>query len=147
MLRIRRIVEQDKERVKDFFASLGSEAVLFFNANRRNERQMNKYFSGKTQHFVPFMAELNGKMAGLMFLYRLNRSIPWLGICVADEFQGKGIGKKLMAYAEKYALENQKGGILLTTHIANTKAQGLYLKAGYEQLGITDHEIIFLLSF
>lgn len=147
MLRIRRIVEQDKERVKEFFSSLGSESVLFFNANRKNERQMNKYFSNKAQNFIPFMAEFNGKMAGLMFLYRLNRSIPWLGVCVADEFQGKGIGKKLMAYAEKYALENNKGGILLTTHIANTKAQSLYIKAGYEQLGISEHEIVYLLSF
>ena len=147
MLRIRKISAPDKERVKDFFKSLGSEATLFFNANRRNERQLNKYFSGKAEYFVPFMAEYQGKMAGIMFLYRFNRSIPWLGICVADEFQGKGIGKKLMAYAEKYARENEKGGILLTTHIANTKAQYLYLKAGYEQLGTTNHEIIFLLSF
>ena len=147
MLRIRRITEIDKDRVKEFFSSLGSEAVLFFNANKKNERQMNKYFSGKTQYFIPFMAEMNGKMAGLMFLYRLNRSIPWLSICVTDEFQRKGIGKKLMAYAEKYAIENQKGGILLTTHIANTKAQSLYLKSGYEQLGLSNHEIIFLLSF
>ena len=147
MLRIRKIAEPDKERVKEFFKSLGNEATLFFNANRRNERQLNKFFSGKTEYFIPFMAEYNGEMAGLMFLYRFNRSIPHLGICVKDEYQGKGIGKKLMAYADKYAREHQKGGILLTTHIANIKAQHLYLKSGYEQIGTDNHEIIFLLSF
>jgi len=147
MLRIRKIIATDKERVKEFFASLGSESTLYFNANRRNERIMNKFFSGRSEYFIPFMAELDGRMAGILFLYRMNRKIPWLSICVADEFQGRGIGKKLMKYAEKYAIKEEKGGILLTTHFANTKSQYLYLKAGYEQLGITDSEFIYLLSF
>jgi len=53
-----------------------------------------------------------------------------------------------MAHAEAHARELGKGGILLTTHIANLRGQGLYEGCGYEYLGVhTSGERLYLKRF
>ena len=147
MVRIRKVVYKDKDAINYFFDSLSEESNRYFNATGRNRKAMNSYFNRQISDFVPFMAEIENKAAGLLFLYKLNMSVCWLSVCVADEFQGKGIGKLLMKFAKRYAVSNNKGGILLTTHTDNKKAQSLYEKSGYERLGISEGEYLYLLSF
>ena len=70
------------------------------------------------------------------------------GIAVAEDWKGRHLGRELMARAEKHALENGKGGILLTTHTANLRGQGLYERSGYERLGVhTSGEFLYLRRF
>lgn len=147
MLSIRKVIYKDRDEVKLFFESLSEQSNKYFNATGRNRRAMDAYFNRQTSDFIPFMADIDGKAAGLLFLYKLNMSVCWLSVCVADEYQGKGIGKLLMKFARRYALSNNKGGILLTTHTDNKKAQSLYEKSGYERLGISEGEYLYLLSF
>lgn len=67
---------------------------------------------------------------------------------MADDYKGKNLGRKLMKKAEDYAISMNKGGILLTTHVANLRGQGLYERMGYEKMGMhKSGEILYLLRF
>jgi ribosomal protein S18 acetylase RimI-like enzyme len=57
---------------------------------------------------------------------------PALGIVVADEYQGRGIGSFMMRELEKLAIEKSYKFIFLTTFKSNYRAFNLYKKVGYE---------------
>jgi len=142
----------DEQRVKDFFAQMGGESRSFFNRGRWNENHTLGVFDpAKEEQYknnVYFMALDGERMAGYVFLYDLNKSIPWLGIAVSEEWKGRHIGRDLMAQAETYAREHGKGGILLTTHTANLRGQSLYERCGYERLGMHySGEVLYLKRF
>jgi len=82
------------------------------------------------------MAELDGKMAGYVFLWDLHTSIPWLGIAVREDLKGKRLGRRLIAHAQSYVRDMGKGGIQLTTHLANIRGQVLYETMGFQRVGI-----------
>ena len=81
------------------------------------------------------MAEEDGRMIGLVFLWDMNTSVPWLGIGVREDMRGKHIGRKLIAFAQDYVRKLGKGGIQLTTHIANLRGQTLYEAMGFQKMG------------
>lgn len=54
-----------------------------------------------------------------------------LGLAVNSDFQGKGIGKKLMAFIEEYALKNNIGFIRLNSGSHRLEAHKFYENIGY----------------
>jgi GNAT superfamily N-acetyltransferase len=56
-------------------------------------------------------------------------------LCVALDYQGKGIGGRLMDFAEDYARENAYASIRLDAYIGNPKAVRLYERRGYRKAG------------
>ena len=143
--------ETDRPLAEAFFAQMGGESRAFFNRGGGNERSTLAFFTaeeGARPAAAYFLAEDQGRMAGYVFLWDLDRSVPWLGIAVAEDWKGRHLGRELMAYAEEYARSLRKGGILLTTHIANLRGQGLYEASGYEYLGVhTSGERLYLKRF
>jgi len=144
--------QTDRPLVEAFFAQMGGESRGFFNRGRGNERNTLAFFTPEAGVGYPnveyFMAEDDGRMAGYVFLWDLDRAVPWLGIAVAEDWKGRHLGRDLMAYAEEYARGLGKGGILLTTHAANLRGQGLYEGCGYEFLGMhTSEERLYLRRF
>ena len=91
---------------------------------------------GKTD--LPLVAELNGEVVGTAGLHPVGpalrrRHVMTLGISVAPEAQGKGVGSVLMAamcdYADRWA------GVLrleLTVYCDNAAAIHLYRRFGFE---------------
>ena len=58
------------------------------------------------------------------------------------------LGTRLMAFAESYAREHDKGAIILTTHVKNIREQALYKKSGYTHLGThTTGELLYIRYF
>ncbi len=57
-------------------------------------------------------------------------------LCVDPEYQGKGLAKALMQFAEEYALKNGYTSIRLDTSVSNKAALGLYDGTGYRRAGI-----------
>jgi len=86
-----------------------------------------------------YVAVSQNKIIGYFFLWNFNKNFPILGIGIADVFQGKGLGKKMMSILIEDAKNAEKEGILLTTVLANEVAFQLYLKMGFEYLGDTDN--------
>ena len=134
---IRPIVPGDEDRINEFFAVMGPESTAFFNRRRGNQNGTLDFCQKQdTDRRIYWMAELDGKMAGLVFLWDIHTSIPWLGIAVREELKGRRLGRKLIQFAQDYALEHGKGGIQLTTSLANIRGQCLYEAMGFRRMGI-----------
>ena len=56
-------------------------------------------------------------------------------LCSKTSVWGKGIGKQMMAFSEKLALEKGCVSMRLDTYINNPKAITFYKNIGYQQLG------------
>ena len=148
LLPIRLFKPEDADKVQSFFDELGGESRAFFNRNDGNRNGAMQFFQGQDKAALRWLVLHEQRMVGYLFLWDLDRSIPWLGIAVADDFKGRRLGRRLMQYAEDYVRKNGYGGILLTTHVANLRGQGLYERAGYQRLGIhLDGEVLYLLRF
>ena len=146
---IRKMDYSDKSKVEVFFGKMGGESSAFFNRGRGNEIFTLSFFENKTKNTEFFIAVEDDEMLGYVFLMSCDTLIPLLGIAVAENHKGEGIGYKLMTYAMDYAQEQGKGGIMLTTHIANVRGQSLYEKSGFEKIGThgASGELFYLKRF
>lgn len=151
---IRPFEKSDAPLVQAFFDGMGGESRAFFNRGHGNERWAMSFFSDdpadieRNRYILRWMALEDGEMIGYVFLWELDKAVPWLGIAVSDRLKGRGLGKTLLAHARAYAEGEGKGGILLTTHTANLRGQSLYEGQEYQRMGMhTSGEILYLLRF
>ena len=72
-------------------------------------------------------------------------AINWFGICVLDNYQGKGYGKEILNYLIKYIYSNNILNIQLTVDINNYIAINLYLKNNFKiyKINKTYYNMIF----
>ncbi len=63
------------------------------------------------------------------------RSILVERLAVHPDFFGKGIGEKMMVFAEKKVVENKQQAIRLQVYKSNKRAKAFYQKIGYYCLG------------
>lgn len=54
-------------------------------------------------------------------------------LAVAEEAEGRGVGRALMEAAESWARERGYGLVVLDTGAANVRARGLYARLGYAE--------------
>ena len=137
-MKIRQIVPGDEEKINAFFDVMGPEARAFVNRFGGNQKGTLRFCKEQdTDQRIYWMAEdEEGKMAGLVFLWDLHTGIPWLGIAVREDLKGRHLGRKLIAFAQEYAKAAGKGGIQLTTHLANLRGQVLYETMGFKRMGM-----------
>ena len=87
------------------------------------------------------------EIVGIVFLWKKDSGVPWLGIGIAEKWKGKHLGRRLMDTARQYAESKGAGGIMLTTAQTNFRGQGLYEHMGYEKLGVHHSgEFLYLLT-
>ena len=151
-LKIRLILPDDKDRISRFFRALGDEGSAFFNRCSGNENRTYDFLQGKLPDHIFWAATYEGdsgeEIAGIVFLWRKDTGVPWLGIGITEDWKGKHLGRRLMDTAKNWAVQNGAGGIMLTTAQTNVRGQGLYERMGYEKLGTYfDGEILYLLTF
>ena len=151
-LLIRPMLPEDRPLVEVFFLQMGEESASFFNRNRGNEKRTLAFLDGEKPTHLFWLAEdvtENGReMAGFVFLWDIHKSVPWLGIAVAEHWKGKHLGRRLIGAARAWCEANGRGGILLTTAQTNFRGQGLYERCGFEKLGVHHSgEFLYLLRF
>lgn len=56
------------------------------------------------------------------------------GLAVRGDFQKKGIGSKLLKYAEDYALKKGLSHLILNNGFQRTEAHNFYESKGYDKL-------------
>ena len=145
---VRRIQMCDREKVADFYASMGERSAHFFNVNHGNEKRTMEFFeNGKKDHI--FYAAFDGdELVALAFIWDIDRTVPWFGIAVRDSAQGKGVGTAFMKEIFADILSEGYAGLLLRTATDNIPAQHLYEKCGFERLGVhPSGEYLYLKRF
>lgn len=147
---IRPMVPEDRDLIMPFFDQMSGESRSFLYEGPQRE-SMDRCLRGEypdRRTFIAVDKDENGKefAAGYVFLWNLNTKTPSLGIAVSEVWKGRHLGRALMKYAEDYCYKHNKGGIFLTTHIANARAQKLYLNSGYTKLGV-NNEVVFFRYF
>lgn len=81
-------------------------------------------------HFTAFDGD---KLVGCLLMKAIDKDeIKMRQVAVDESYQGKGVGKALVLYSEKFAAEN--GFSLITLHARKT-AVPFYEKLGYEIVG------------
>ena len=135
-INIRLIKPGDEDMINEFFSVMGPESRAFVNRRGGNQKFTLKYCKEQPENQRFWMAEADGVMVGLVFLWDLDTSIPWLGIAVRENMKGKQLGRRLIAHAQDYARADGKGGIQLTTHCANLRGQVLYEAMGFTRIGV-----------
>lgn len=151
-IEIRPLVPEDREKVTAFFRALGEEGLTFFNRHGSNEKGTYAFLEGQKPNRLYWVAVVDTpqgeEIAGLVFLWKTNTKIPWLGIGVSENWKGRHLGRRLMNTAKEWAQSVGAGGILLTTAPQNLRGQGLYERMGYQRIGTYhDGEFLYLLTF
>jgi ribosomal protein S18 acetylase RimI-like enzyme len=78
------------------------------------------------------VAEHDGKLLGFIILrHRAGSALAVNAIAVAPSERGRGVGKRLMQAAERYAKSHGIGRITLCTAQANLAALDLFLRRGF----------------
>ena len=148
-LSFREVREGDEQIINQFFEAMGGESRALFNRRGYNQRGVLKYCArpDKTRRY--WIAEAEGEMVGYVFFLDFNTSVPELGLAVRDDLRGLHIGRELVAFAQSYAKESCKGGIVLTTHVANVRGQALYEHMGFQCMGLCKNgtELFYLFRY
>ena len=134
-LSFRPVTADDEAIIGAFFDAMGGESRALFNRRDYNRNGVLKYCRRPDPTRRYFIAELDGRMAGYVFFLSFDTSIPELGLALCDDLQGQHLGRELVAFALDQAKSCGKGGLLLTTHVANLRGQALYEAMGFVCMG------------
>lgn len=101
------------------------------------KKQIEKLTNDRKHHIIiGFENEQTRKIIGFVHaesyesLY-MEAGLNILALAVDCNFQGQGIGKKLMSSIEDYALENNISFIRLNSNVCRTEAHKFYESIGY----------------
>ena len=145
---VRRMQICDREKVADFYASMGERSAHFFNVNHGNEKRTMEFFENGKKDHIFYVAFEGNELVALAFIWDIDRTVPWFGIAVRDSAQGKGVGTAFMKEIFADILSEGYAGLLLRTATDNIHAQHLYEKCGFERLGVhPSGEYLYLKRF
>ncbi|WIV11067.1 GNAT family N-acetyltransferase [Proteiniborus sp. MB09-C3] len=121
-----RIFELEKKLINDHETNLHLDFEKIFNWIRRKiENNIESY------ECVYF----NGVKVGYFFLHNEGEKLELDDFFIFEEFQGKGIGTKVLGYVDSIAKEQNKD-VFLYVFTKNHRAISLYLKNGFEIIEI-----------
>jgi ribosomal protein S18 acetylase RimI-like enzyme len=95
-----------------------------------------------TEAGVVFVARIEGEIVGSCQLLRvLDKPDLFyvVGFYVRPEWQGRGLGRKLLDVVTERCRELGAHGLILTVAPSNTRAMGLYLSAGFVDEAFIPH--------
>jgi ribosomal protein S18 acetylase RimI-like enzyme len=84
---------------------------------------------------VLHVAEIDGRVAGILVIFAEPDHLLLDNVAVDPDWQGRGIGRALIAYAEAAARAAGHAEIRLYTHEKMVENQRLYTALGYEETG------------
>ena len=146
---LRELTAGDEPLLNEFFDQMGGESRALFNRRDYNRKGVLKQCTRPDPTRRYWLALLDEKMVGYVFFLDWNSGVPELGLAVRDELQGKHLGRTLVSFALETARNAGKGGVILTTHLANLRAQALYEATGFRQMGVCKNgtEFLYLCRF
>ena len=82
-----------------------------------------------------WLAEIGGRPVGGLVLYPETDALRLANLAVHPDHRGAGLGRALIAHAERQALDQGHGVLRLTTHVAMTGPRRLYARLGWREEG------------
>lgn len=128
------IKEDNIDLLKVFIENLNEEKKTFRYYNNRSLRII-------SNHLYTSLLFLNDEPVSYGHLDKEN-DIVWLGILVKEQFQGKGIAKRMMSLLVARAKELNLTAIQLSVDKINNKAISLYLKYEFKVIQEYENNII-----
>lgn len=117
-----RIFELNKKLINDYETNMNLDFDKIFDwVGRKIKNNIESY---KCIYF-------NGTKAGYFFLHNEGEKLELDDLFIFEEFQGKGIGTRVLEYIDSIAREQNKD-VLLYVFIKNHRAVNLYLRNGFE---------------
>ena len=140
MFRFQRINKENVHLVNGFLAVLGDGAASFrYFAKRPVETVFN--------HLLTVVL-LNDEESPVAYGHLDKEGANlWLGIAVAQNMQGAGLGRKMLHYLIDYARTEKETSITLTVDKNNTKAIQLYEANDFVRTTDKDHYYQYLYEF
>lgn len=89
----------------------------------------------ENENAVFFTAKLLGETVGYMGMHTVLDECYVANVAVKSEYRRKGIGRRLLKYAEEKAKEKNCSFISLEVRVSNESAIALYSAEGYEKAG------------
>ena len=89
--------------------------------------------------YVTFVAEADGKIVGLTTAVKVlaighpGGYVKMNGIGVLPEYRHQGIGKKLLEYVERFAIEQGAPYVGLASGISRAETHSFYKNSGYQK--------------
>ena len=139
--KIRPLKHEDLNMVLEFFDQMAGDTRAMFNRGDINRIRVIEHLSRQKDdnevHFAATVTDEDGreKMVGYVFLWDLDLLIPWLGICVREDWKGNHLGRKLLEHLDAFLQPKGYGGVMLTSVPANVRAHSLYERMGFEYYG------------
>jgi ribosomal protein S18 acetylase RimI-like enzyme len=120
-------------RASDIDALLAIEDAVF-EGDRLSRRSFIRHLDSETALLL--VAEEAGEVAGyaLLFHRRSDRIVRIYSLAVAPKFMSRGVGKRLLAAAEREASAMNRSVLSLEVREDNERALQLYEGAGYLQM-------------
>lgn len=113
-------------------------AALGYNVDVENvKKQIEKLTNDKNQHIIiGYEDEITRKIIGFVHAqmyesFYSDLGLNILGLAVNPDFQGRGIGRKLMNKLEEYAVDNNISFIRLNSALKREEAHKFYEHIGY----------------
>ena len=150
MVTIRKLTEEDSSLYLEFGRKLDSETKFMslepgerdWTAER--QREIFKMFLSLPTNMI-FLALDTDKIVGYAGAeggrFRRVRHVISISVGVLKEYQGQGIGKRLMLTLEEWAKEHGIHRIDCNTVVPNRGAQHLYEELGYQREGLRRHSV------
>jgi ribosomal protein S18 acetylase RimI-like enzyme len=85
-----------------------------------------------------WVAEVEGRVVGALVQYETGLGFYLDTVAVHPAYQGSGVGKALLQFAEQEALQRGYDSIYLCTHATMTENRQLYPKIGYVEFEYQD---------
>jgi len=81
--------------------------------------------------------QVGGELAGIVMLRGFDDgyAVPAFGVFVAEEFAGRGLGRRALEEATRWCEAKEVTEIMLTVHPENTRAARVYEQAGFVATG------------
>ena len=136
----RRINSNDIKALQEFDRGLSEESRRRFSPHAYDDTTMVKVAArSENDDDRVYAAWDDNIIIAYFFLWWFKDDFPILGIGIADNWQGKGLGKQIMNKLIEDGKSSGRKGIELTTMLDNKKAFALYEKVGFKCLGKVDN--------
>lgn len=133
---VRRLATGDREKLQRFHHTLSDRSQHLFAPHGLDDATVDKAIArSESGDDAVFVAENDAReLVAYFFLWHARRTVSTLGIGVADDCQGQGLGRQAMGVLLREGRRQGVTGIELTTMPENEVAYALYEKMGFKYL-------------